>query len=201
MAEVSISPGNSKMGHIPSVSFPSRATCRDCDCWIKCYAAKIERLRRSVREAYRRNLAIYQNDPEEFWAEVESVICTSRFFRFHVSGDIPDDGYFARMVQLAARYPHCEMLCFTKKYELVNRYLDHSDAELPANLHLIFSGWKNLKMVNPYHLPEAHVLFRDGSTTARTDAKACGGNCTDCARTDSGCWTLKRGEQVVFHEH
>lgn len=50
-------------------------------------------------------------------------------------------------------------------------------------------------------LPEAHVLYRDGTTTAREDAKKCGGNCTECACISGGCWSLKKGEQVVFKEH
>ena len=56
-------------------------------------------------------------------------------------------------------------------------------------------------MENPFKLPEAHVLFKDGTTTASDTATPCGGNCTECAITDAGCWTLRQGEQVVFHEH
>ena len=40
---IKISPGNSKMGAIPSVSLPAIKTCRDCKCKEKCYAAKLER--------------------------------------------------------------------------------------------------------------------------------------------------------------
>ena len=38
----------------------------------------------------------------------------SRFFRFHVSGDIPNTTYLCRMVEVAKRNRHCEILCFTK---------------------------------------------------------------------------------------
>ena len=124
----------------------------------------------------------------------------SRFFRFHVSGDIVDKAYLEKMVEIVERNPHCEVLCFTKKYELVNDYLANHNA-LPPNLHLIMSAWVGLKMDNPYRLPEAHVRYRDGTTTAGILAKACGGNCSECAITDEGCWTLKLGEQVVFNEH
>lgn len=58
-----------------------------------------------------------------------------------------------------------------KKYEIVNHYLSNV-GDLPPNLHMIFSAWVDLKMVNPFHLPEAHVLYRDGTTTAREDAKS-----------------------------
>lgn len=204
MSSVSISNGNIKMGKIPSVSLPSVITCRECACREKCYARKLERLRPTVRESYARNLALLKSDPDTYWREVEAAVMLTRYFRFHVSGDIPDASYLNHMVQIAKRNPHCEILCFTKKYELVNEhiaFLHAVSSDLPPNLHIVFSAWVGLPMVNPYSLPEAHVLYRDGTTTARKDAIPCGGNCTECAKTDCGCWTLKSGEQVVFKEH
>lgn len=198
---IKISKGNEKMGNIASVSLPAGITCRpDCECYKKCYAKKLERMRPSVRAAYQHNYDILNQDSDTYWREVEASIMMSRFFRYHVSGDIPDNVYLAHMIEIAERNPHCEMLCFTKKYNLVNDHLDFGGT-IPGNLHIIFSGWKGLKMDNPYNLPEAHVLYRDGTTTARNDAKLCGGNCTECAITDNGCWTIKHGEQVVFNEH
>lgn len=200
VCNVSISKGNIKMGAIQSVSLPAIKTCRDCLCKEKCYAAKLERFRPSVRNAYQRNLDILLNDPEAYWREVEAAVMTNRYFRFHISGDIPTIDYLRRMIDIAKRNQHCEILCFTKRYEYVNQLLAE-EVELPDNLHLIFSAWVGLEMVNPFSLPEAHVRFKDGSTTAREDAIPCGGNCTECVTTDGGCWTLKHGEQVVFNEH
>lgn len=201
MSQVKISPGNTKMGAIPSVSLPAGKTCReDCACREKCYAMKLERLRPAVRGAYKSNMELLQSDPNTYWREVEASIMMSRFFRFHVSGDIPNDVYFIKMVLIAQRNPHCQILCFTKKYDIVNRYLENV-GELPDNLHVLFSGWVGLEMDNPFHLPEAHVKYRDGTTTARPDAVECKGNCASCAMTDCGCWTLQHGQQVVFHEH
>lgn len=189
------------MGSIPSVSLPSGVTCRDdCECNKKCYARRLERLRPSVKAAYQYNYDLLKNSPNTYWREIEASIMMSRFFRYHVSGDIPDNVYFTHMVEIAERNSHCEMLCFTKKYSIVNNYLDFGK-KIPQNLHIIFSGWRDIKMVNPYNLPEAHVKYRDGSTTAREDAKPCSGNCTDCAITDGGCWALASGQQVVFNEH
>ena len=198
---VKISQGNSKMGSIPSVSLPAGLTCRvDCGCSKKCYAMRLERLRPSVRQAYKNNFELLMHDSNTYWREVEASIRMSRFFRFHVSGDIPDFQYFEKMVLVASKNMHCEILCFTKRYDIVNGYIA-VDGDLPDNLHIIFSGWNDIEMANPYNLPEAHVRYKDGSTTARDDAKPCGGNCTECAITDGGCWTAKRGEQVVFNEH
>lgn len=198
---VKISSGNSKMGAIPSVSLPAGVTCRqDCECSKKCYAKRLERMRPSVHQAYQHNYDLLTHDSDTYWREVEASIMMSRFFRYHVSGDIPDNVYLAHMIEIAERNPHCEMLCFTKKYNLVNDHLDFGGT-IPQNLHIIFSGWRGMKMVNPYNLPEAHVRYRDGTTTARENAKPCGGNCTECAITDGGCWMAKHGEQVVFNEH
>lgn len=188
------------MGNINSVSLPAIKTCRQCGCHSKCYAKRLERLRPSVRNAYQSNLDLLNSNPDTYWREIEASIMTSRFFRFHVSGDIPDNVYLAHMIDIAERNQHCEILCFTKKYELVNQHLEFG-GKIPANLHIIFSAWVGLEMSNPFLLPEAHVRFRDGLTTAREDAIECGGNCSECAITNEGCWTLKYGEQVVFNEH
>lgn len=197
---VSISKGNEKMGAIQSVSLPSGTTCVSCDCNKHCYAKRIEQRRKVVREAYRNNLDILIKEPDKYWREVEAAIMLSRFFRFHVSGDIPDVTYLCKMLEVAERNPHCEILCFTKKYDIVNS-LFLCGIKIPKNLHIVFSAWRGYEMKNPNNLPEAHVRYRDGTTTARDDAKECSGNCTECATTDGGCWTLEYGEQVIFNEH
>lgn len=200
MSELSISKGNSKMGSIQSISLPSGITCRSCDCQKKCYAKRLERMRPSVAKAYQKNYDVLQSNPETYWREVEASIMMSRFFRFHVSGDIPNAAYFEKMVEIAERQQHCEILCFTKKFEIVNQYMVENFV-LPSNLHIVFSAWVGLDMINPFLFPEAHVRYRNGYTTASSNAIECGGNCTECATTDGGCWQLKRGEQVVFNEH
>ena len=199
--QISVSNGNIKMGRIPSISLPAIITCRkDCKCREKCYAAKIERIRPLVKAAYLHNLKMLREQPEVFWRQAEAAIMLSKYFRFHVSGDIPNKEYLEKMIEISARQPHCEILCFTKKFDIVNGFLSDGGV-IPNNLHLIFSGWKDLSMENPFNLPEAHVWYKDGTTTARPDAKMCGGNCTECAKTGVGCWVLKNGEQIMFKEH
>lgn len=202
MPIISISKGNSKLGQIPSVSLPAVKTCRVCDCARICYAKKLERLRPTVRKAYQRNLDALIESPDAYWREVEAAIMMSRFFRFHVSGDIPHYDYLVKMMEIAGRNPHCQILCFTKRYEFVNHFVDSRPGqEVPSNLHIIFSDWPGTEMPNPHHFPVAYVRFRDGFTQAPSDAQECGGNCTECACTECGCWNLKRGESVVFNEH
>lgn len=201
MSTISVSRGNSKLGSIPSVSLPSITTCRQCDCHKKCYAKKLERLRPSVRKAYANNLNVLTEHPEIYWREVEASIMMSRFFRFHVSGDIPNPEYFQNMVDIANRNQHCQILCFTKRYEIVNDYYAENH-DLPPNLHMIFSAWPGLEMENPFLFPTAHVQFRDGLTTTHSkEYYMCGGNCSECAVVEGGCWGLTWGEEVVFNEH
>ena len=85
--KVSISQRNSKMGNISSISLPPIITCSKeaCKfCGKKCYAKKICRLRKSVRDAYQRNLDIFLSNPDSYWAQVNGYVAGVRFFRFSV---------------------------------------------------------------------------------------------------------------------
>lgn len=200
---ICISKGNGKMGEIPSVSLPAGVTCGNVPCLKQCYARKLTLLRPNVKDSYAKNYQILVSDPDTYWREVNAQLCLSRFFRFHVSGDIPDKEYLRQMIRAAKKNGHCEILCFTKKYDMVNEEID-SGAKLPGNLHLIFSVWKGLDISNPHNLPEAHVRYKDGTTTASPYAIPCNkysGNCAICASIEGGCWSLNKGEQVVFDEH
>lgn len=197
--KISISKGNTKMGAIPSVSLPPIITCpAGCPCAKKCYAAKLCRLRPSVREAYARNLDILTNSPAEYWSQVRAAVKMARYFRFHVSGDILSADYFTEMVRTAQENPNTEILAFTKQYATVNAYIDNN-GELPNNLHLIFSEWPGLDIPNYHNLPTAAVIFK--GQEPHDNWKVCGGNCTECACRGVGCWELKKGETIAFYEH
>lgn len=152
---VSISKGNQKMGAVSSVSLLPFLTCPSVckgTCGKDCYAAKLANLRNSVLKSYARNTALLMRRPDLFWHGVEYAIKASRFFRFHVSGDIPNKTYFEKMVSLARENGHCQILAFTKQYSIVNEYIE-KNGDLPENMHILFSGWQNLTPVNPYDLP------------------------------------------------
>lgn len=199
MEKISISAGNRKMGAIPSVSLPPVVTCpAGAPCAAKCYAAKMCRIYPSVRAAYNRNLDILRGDPRAYWSQVREAAAMSRYFRFHVSGDIPDAAYFAEMVTTAKINAKTEFLAFTKQYAIVNQYID-TFGELPENLHVIFSEWGNHMPSNPHNLPTAAVIFKGDAP--KPAHKVCGGNCAQCACQGVGCWELKHGETIAFYEH
>jgi hypothetical protein len=196
---ISISTGNKKMGQIPSVSLPPVVTCKNCStCAKKCYAAKLCRIYKTVREAYDRNLEILKEDRDSYFFQVKAAAITSRYFRFHVSGDIIDADYLDRMVKLARELKGTEFLAFTKNYEDVNEYF--TTHKKPKNLHLIFSlPFTGAKIENPHNLPQAAVILK--GQTPDENWKICGGNCTECACKGVGCWELKKGETIAFYEH
>ena len=199
MKKLSISPGNSKMGAIPSVSLPPIITCpKNCPCAKKCYANKLCRIYPSVRKAYQNNLDILTEDGASYWEQVKNASKMTKYFRYHVSGDIPNHEYFYHMILLAIENPFTNYLAFTKNYGAVNYYLDII-GELPQNLKIIFSEWDGLTVPNPHNLPTACVIFK-GQEPA-PDWKICGGNCAECACRGVGCWELKQGETIAFYEH
>lgn len=197
---VSISAGNVKMGAIPSVSLPPVVTCpAGVPCSRKCYACRMCARRPSVRDAYARNLEILRADEAGYWVQIRAAAHVTRYFRYHVSGDIPSPEYLRRMIQTAQEEPGTEFLCFTKRYGFVNAYLDNG-GEIPQNLHVIFSEWgAGWEVPNPHNLPTSAVIFK--GQQPRDGWKVCGGNCFDCACRGCGCWELKNGETIAFYEH
>lgn len=198
---VSISYKNSKMGPVPSVSLLPFITCPACcqsTCAHECYAAKLAAFRATARDSWAKNTAIAIADPASYWDQVNAAIAGSRFFRFHVSGDIISAEYFAEMAKAARRHPHCEILCFTKQFRIVNRF-KAAGGRIPKNLHILFSGWENLKPDNPYQFPETNVYTKKAGP--RPEWMVCGGNCFSCACRGVGCWQTKKGDTIAFEKH
>ena len=198
---VSISDRNVKMGQVASVSLLPYVTCpKYCrtTCGNSCYACRMCYRRENILKAYARNTAIYELFPEVFWKQVSATLAMNRFFRFHVGGDIPDAAYFDRMCYEAKTNPHCEILDFTKQYSIVNDWLDENK-KTPANLHILMSGWDTMKPVNPHHLPESHVIFKN--CPIPEDMVVCGGNCENCACRGTGCWRLTENEKLALKFH
>ena len=201
VTSVNISNGNSKMGAVASVSILPFITCpARCagTCAEKCYAAKLANLRPAVLKNYANNTALAMLKPDLYWSGIKEAVNGVRFFRFHVSGDIINGVYFGNMVSIAFANPHCEILCFTKRYEIVNKWIEENGV-LPENLHILFSGWNNLKPVNPFELPETNVFKTENEI--RDNWLICGGNCFNCACRGVGCWQAKAGETVAFKLH
>lgn len=202
--KVKISTTNSKLsGQIPSVNLPPIQTCRhDAPCKHLCYATKGNFTFPNVKESHINNLACFVNDSQKYFDDIIEFLnglVSYRFFRWHSSGDIVNYDYLLGMIRTARKCKTVKFLCFTKKFELVNDYLSN-EGKLPSNLKIVFSAWdKNFKVINPYNLPVTYVDFNDDSKNPNIPELAipCTGDCPSCL----ACWSLKKGQSVVFKQH
>lgn len=200
---VHISKGVTKLGaDIPSVSLPPVCTCRpDAPCVAKCYARKGRWCFSHNKSLLQKNIDIWNEDPAMFQRDIIISAFHSRFFRWHSSGDIPDMKYLEMMVDTAKRLPDTKFLCFTKKFEMVNEYLNIHKS-FPENLRMVFSAWGSFIPENPYNLPMAYVRFKKGDNMGIPEnAFQCQNYCGDCVMSGCSCWDLKNGEVVCFNEH
>ena len=188
-------------GRIPTVSVPAGCTCRpDAPCFKLCYARKGHFRFGNVKANLEDNLRTWHDDPQMFEKEVREAAVFAHWFRWHSSGDIVDDAYFRMMVRVAVATPSTKFLAFTKKFEIVNRYLDEGGV-IPDNLTVVFSVWGSWKPENPHNLPMAYVQLKDGDCDIPADAFECSGYCGKCVMYELNCWKLKRGQSVVFRQH
>lgn len=199
-----ISTGVSKLGvNIPSFSLPAVLTCRaDAPCVKSCYACKGRWMFGHNQELLQGNLLLWNANPKQVEEDIVHTAYFSKFFRWFSSGDIVNTAFFAMMINVANRLPGTRFLCFTKKYELVNQWVNEH-GELPANLNVVFSSWgPEFQPENPHHLPVSYVRFkkRDSGEIPVT-AFQCSGYCGTCAQGSLSCWTLAKGQSVVFNEH
>lgn len=206
--EVHMTTKNSKTGSaIIDLAFPVN-TCRD-DAPCKgdgCYCCKGTQSMAVVQGAYYRNWRLYNEDPVDFWNQVKHKIKWSGLskVRYFDSGDIPDYAFLIGACMLAKELPNVKFMAFTKKYFLVNTYLEQM-GKLPDNFNIIFSAWdKNWVVDNPYNLPVAYVDFKDKSKNPVIPEKhqLCPNQkdktitCSMCGK----CWRKDLGS-IVFHQH
>lgn len=202
---ITISLTNSKLGGmIPSINLPPIKTCRPgAPCARLCYAMKNKWRCPNVQASRENNYQQYLKDPDGYFASIRQFLTSGlvnyKFFRFHSSGDIPDCGYLERMVKLAAEVPQTKFLAFTKRFEMINGAVDQG-LTIPDNLRFVFSAWdRNFEVPNPHNFPVTYVDFCDKSKNADIPQLAipCIGSCEKC----QACWSLHKGQSVVFHQH
>jgi hypothetical protein len=202
--EISMSNKNSKTGAAClNIAFPV-CTCReDAPCKKTCYACKGCQQIAVVQGAYYRNLRLYYDDPDNFF---EQVYCKVKFsglpkVRLFDSGDFPDAEFLDRLVEVCKKTPNTKWMAFTKKYWIVNEYID-KNGDLPKNLNIMFSAWDIFwEVPNPHGLGIAYVDFNDKRLNPEFPRNAfrCPGRESTCSAC--GACFSKKLKAVVFHEH
>ena len=193
---------NTKLGgKIPQLNMPYAITCRpDAPCFKECYCTHGNMAFDSVRQSHKNKLELYKENPKAFFNKIDAEMqfATYKYFRYHSSGDIVDAEYLNLMCWLARRHKETHFLCFTKKYELVNEYLNSH--RKPSNLILVLSSWGDWIPENPHNLPTSWVGWGDErDQNIPLFAYECPGSCADCPGTH--CWHMRKGDSVIFHKH
>ena len=199
-----ISNSVSKLGvGIGTVNLPAIITCRaDAPCRKGCYACKGNFTYSNVKTSLQKNLDAYIEDSDKFFSVLHNQLemIPYRYFRWFSSGDIVDSRFLEGMCWLARKHKGTQFLCFTKKYELVNNYLNNH--RKPKNLVIVFSNWGDWICDNPHNLPTAWVEFgQETDSNIPVNANVCSGNCGECVNTSEHCWRMQKGESVKFHKH
>lgn len=212
---VKVSTTVSKLGGtIPTVNLPAGITCRpDAPCAKQCYALRGNFTRNNVKARHAENLDAYLLNPKTYFETINRFLkaptITYKYFRWHSSGDIVDMQYLHLMCQLAKKNRSTRFLCFTKKYELCNSYIEKGGV-IPKNLIIVWSMWGEFgnDIPNPNNFPKSYVRFkkqaeRIGEEYIPNNANSCTGKCVDCIteHKTKSCWFLKEGGSVVFKKH
>ena len=187
-------------GRIPQLNMPYAISCRpDAPCFKECYCTHGNMAFATVRDSHINKMNLYLANPKAFFEQVDRELsfASYKYMRYHSSGDIVDEQYLNLMCWLARRHKETQFLCFTKKFELVNEYLNHH--KKPSNLVLVLSNWGDWKVENPHNLPMSYVDFGKGTENIPDKAYQCGGRCEECDQQH--CWQMKKGDAVAFHKH
>jgi len=188
-----ISKENSKLGKIANISLPPIVSCKkDVPCKKFCYAMKSYKCYPNVKIAWDHNYDLWKSDSKAYFDGIDEYLYNKMpmFFRWHVSGDIPNVDYLDNMIKLARDYKGTKFLAFTKQYELFK------GKRIPSNLSIVFSAWPAYEM--PKQTRFSIAFMQDGTEDRVKNAIECPGNCENCGM----CWNLKDlGKNVVFHKH
>lgn len=194
-----VSNWNSKVP-FPCIDLPPILTCRkNAPCAKLCYGCKGNFRFQNVKEPRYANLTLWNADPEQFEVEAIAAIFSHRYARFHATGDIPSEPYLAMLCRVARKCRNTKILVFTKQYEIVNHYIA-SGNRIPSNLRIVLSAWGDWLPENPHNFPMAYVRLKDVECHIPEKAVECTGYCGTCVMGKS-CWSLKKGESVVFKQH
>ena len=202
--EICISGGNMKVGNVPNVSLPPVKTCgNNCKlCIHKCYDIKACMQYENVMNARSRNYSILMRNYDLYWKQLREKLSRmkTKYFRFHVGGDIISELYFSDMVKTARMFPHIRFWTYTKQLEYVNAFIEKNGGTLakavPDNLSVMASVWAGNPIDNPYGLPVFYVYMHGQS--APVGMWHCPSDCKYCIEHGRGC---PFGESSCIEEH
>lgn len=129
-----------------------KGSCQGCcdGCEKYCYAIHgAQQHHNAVMPSTIKNLMIYRLDPQRFKQEIENQLSSwkvkegqDKVFRWHSSGEIEDYAYLEMMMEIAKKYPDVHFYSYTKRFKMVEKYLDKHQT-FPANFVMNLSVWED----------------------------------------------------------
>lgn len=178
---------NTKIGKTANISLPPIISCGSnaIYCKNKCYAVNLYRFRSEVKKAWDENFEILKEDREYYFNSIRRYLLHhhSKYFRWHVSGDIVDQDYYEKMKQIAEDYDETYYLVYTKRYDLNLSFP-------PKNLAVILSTWPKI----PLPTSNFPLAFLPEDVRAY-DYIRCQGHCENCRI----CWHKK--VNILLQKH
>ena len=208
--------GNSKTGEkVVNFNLAIEYTCdHTCECYKegKCYAEGGCYLYSDNQASYSENFNFIKNSSNEQIVQAWQLALDFygyKLWRYFTCGDIPFLRFIDCMVEFAKHNPDVTFWTYTKKYALVNRWIDEN-GQLPENLTIIFSHWLNndgsyFPMDNRHNLPTSEFIPYGREELKASVTHVC--PCSDpsvvatCATCDHACYNLKHGESMALLEH
>lgn len=210
--------GNSKTGKpVGSFNFPVEQSCNHCcECYKSkaCYACGGFYQMPDNMNSYAENLAYFLNTDSKTYCDTFCDMLTkngNKKFRYFTIGDILNYRFFECMIENARRKPGVKFWSYTKKYNIVNKWVNENGIEnFPTNLTIVFSHWMNedgsyFPMNNPFNFPTSEFIPFGREDLAEKVTHIC--PCSDpnvlatCDTCDHPCYELKFGESMALLEH
>jgi hypothetical protein len=187
-----ISPGNTKLGKIPNISYSPPLTCKGRTCLTDgCYAMKAYRRYPNIRTAWDINTQEWIYNPDYHRKVINDYLCRRkpRAFRWMVGGDVIDLEHSQCIVWLAGQHHNTMFRLNTKRPALFAR------KTIPFNLFISHSAWPGDK-IRRGRFPIAWV--QDGSETRMPeDAFICPSDCSVC----NFCFEGHKEQDLIYHKH
>lgn len=214
------STGNSKLGeHVLNYGMDIMHTCANCECKSKgnCYGVHgLFQFGSNMQRAAENFMFWFTHGAEGMLEVMQRAIDANadcdKFRHFEI-GDIPNRAYLESvMIPLAIQNPGVKFWTYTKKYEIVNKYVDECGLDaIPSNLTIVFSHWMNedgsyFPMDNRHDFPTSEFIPM-GKEAELLPGVTHVCPCSDpntvahCETCDHPCHSLKHGESMALLEH
>lgn len=214
------SKGNSKLGeHVLNFGMDIMHTCARCECKTsgKCYGTcGLFQFGSNLQRAAENYMFWFVNGYEAMNVAIQDAIDNNtdcEKFRFFEIGDIPNREFLEKvMIQTAINNPNIKFWTYTKKYEIVNKFVDENGLDaIPENLAIIFSHWMNedgsyFPMNNRHDFPTSEFIpvgKEEELLPHITHVCPCSNPdvIAHCETCEHPCHDLKHGESMALLEH